>query len=74
MVTDPRRPRKPSMTCWWARTTDISPSMSSAASFCARTDRGIRENVAVGTIRQRGEVPRQTLRHTLGCGDASVRR
>ncbi|SEB57996.1 hypothetical protein SAMN05428939_0060 [Streptomyces sp. TLI_105] len=64
MVTDPKYPRKPSMTCWWARTivkpTDTSQSMSPAASFSARTARGIRENVAVGTFRQRGEVPRQT--------------
>lgn len=70
MVTDPKHPRKPSMACWWARTivesTDTSQSMSPAASFSARTARGIRENVAVETFRQRGEVPRQTSRPGAG--------
>lgn len=64
MVTDPKHSRKPSRACWWARTivesTDTSQSMLPAASGPPR--RSIRENAAVGSIRQRGEVPRQTPR------------
>ncbi|MER6287710.1 hypothetical protein [Streptomyces sviceus] len=37
-------------------------SMSPVASFFARTACGIRENAAVGTFRQRGEVPHRTPR------------